>query len=399
MSIIWGFNVSVLNNSHFYFAKNLNYAYLCRVKKEVITRFSASKIQMSLARRLGIMIILLATAYMTASAAAIRISLQEACQVAMSLDHNQISEEVYEVEGVVIGINHANHNVERVNVDLRDSLGNYLFTYHLMSYDSVVFDKTTVPNALDTILIRTRLENFKDTPSAYCGYLISVHPYADPRIELTRLTLLHDYEKQVSEQRMFYYITMLSLVIVMLAMLIGFLIYHSRTRSAEAKLYKKLASFDYLTGLYTRFRGQELITSMLSARRKGYFCIIDIDKFKNINDTYGHSIGDKVLQAMAKSFDQSRNAIYLRLGGDEFVIFEATDCDIQEYEKVATRRHEAIRSIRVDEMGDTAVSISEGIAHYDGLKSITFEELYKKADAKLYECKASGGNDFKITEV
>lgn len=84
-----------------------------------------------------------------------------------------------------------------------------------------------------------------------------------------------------------------------------------------------LAQTDLMTGLYNRGSGERQISHLLQEKTGGLLCLIDCDKFKTINDTYGHSTGDKVIIAVAETMQKScrDKDVVLRLGGDEFAVF------------------------------------------------------------------------------
>lgn len=84
-----------------------------------------------------------------------------------------------------------------------------------------------------------------------------------------------------------------------------------------------LSQTDLMTGLYNRGSGEKIISDLLKEKTGGLLCLLDCDKFKVINDTYGHATGDKVIIAIAENLRKScrENDVILRLGGDEFAIF------------------------------------------------------------------------------
>ena len=84
-----------------------------------------------------------------------------------------------------------------------------------------------------------------------------------------------------------------------------------------------LAQIDLMTGIRNRGSGENKITEYLVRKQCGLLCLLDCDKFKSINDTYGHAVGDKVLIAIADTLRKScrDDDVVLRLGGDEFAVF------------------------------------------------------------------------------
>jgi len=121
--------------------------------------------------------------------------------------------------------------------------------------------------------------------------------------------------------------------------------------------------------------------------------LIDIDDFKEVNDTYGHQEGDRILAAMARNLKRAARApdICCRYGGEEFaVILPLTD--VHEAGVIANRLNEKL----VERLPDgRTVTVSIGVASCD--KSGTYRELVEKADSALYQAKRSGKNRVVVT--
>ncbi len=154
---------------------------------------------------------------------------------------------------------------------------------------------------------------------------------------------------------------------------------------------KELSTRDALTKLYNRRAGVELIeNSLKDSTDNKYFMLLDLNKFKHINDTYGHQTGDVLLQKVSNALRQNlqQNDIALRLGGDEFIIL--VNCSslekIQEYIKSLLSD---IKSIKLLNTTDE-ISASVGIVSTENL--CTFDDLYKKADELMYKAKKAGIN-------
>ncbi|WP_349763862.1 sensor domain-containing diguanylate cyclase [Fusobacterium sp. SYSU M8D902] len=163
---------------------------------------------------------------------------------------------------------------------------------------------------------------------------------------------------------------------------------------------KNRAEKDGLTGLYNSITLRNKIEETLQIKNhndlKKVFIILDLDNFKEINDKFGHSYGDKVLIEIAQILKNKfrPNDIIGRLGGDEFVIFlngvenyEAAEKYI-ECLKLAVEKVYKKESVTVKISGSIGFSISPD----DGS---TFEELYTRADLALYEIKKCGKNNYK----
>jgi len=163
----------------------------------------------------------------------------------------------------------------------------------------------------------------------------------------------------------------------------------------------EMAVTDQLTGLYNR----RYLASHLSAMfdraywtgRSLSVLILDIDHFKRINDTYGHDVGDKVIQTFAERITGAIRGIDLacRYGGEEFLV-AMPDTDINFANVVAERLREDIagEKITLNQGRDVVeVTVSIGIASTDyGTDVDTAQKLIKRADEALYQAKETGRN-------
>ncbi len=166
-------------------------------------------------------------------------------------------------------------------------------------------------------------------------------------------------------------------------------------KSSVASLNYK-ASHDELTKVYNR-AGYDLLLSGFELSTTSIL-LLDVDLFKSINDTYGHEIGDRVLQKVTKSITKYFRAddYVCRIGGDEFVIIMQR----------ANRAHSKLIEDKVrqinDALRDTSdglpmVSVSAGVAFGD--ESDSAEQMFKHADAALYETKRKGRNGVSFYEA
>ena len=159
-----------------------------------------------------------------------------------------------------------------------------------------------------------------------------------------------------------------------------------------------LAYTDYLTGLRNRrsFIEQAETELYRSIRYNRRFSLImfDIDYFKGINDTFGHSVGDVVLQEISKiSRDILREIdIIGRIGGEEFAIL-LPETDIEESTQVAQRLCDTISEAEVSTSDKKLkFTASFGVVFADKLNKLTIDELLNQADNALYQAKKSGRN-------
>ena len=159
-----------------------------------------------------------------------------------------------------------------------------------------------------------------------------------------------------------------------------------------------LANFDALTGLPNRIQMDDHMryTMSLAKRNKNIFAImfLDLDHFKNINDTLGHSIGDLLLIELSKRLTAAlrEEDTVSRMGGDEFIIL-LPDSDANGAAQVAQKLLKSIAKPFMIEEHHLSVTASIGIALYPTDGS-TIETLTKNADAAMYRSKQEGRNDY-----
>ncbi len=176
--------------------------------------------------------------------------------------------------------------------------------------------------------------------------------------------------------------------------------------SQEKKLVQK-AEIDLLTNILNKKTMEERVSVMLeqvSGNLHYVFFMIDLDNFKSVNDTLGHSYGDKVLVDAAEKLKEifPKSALIGRLGGDEFAVcaeYEAFDeASLQAFvRKKATAIRDSIHAeYYCDDLG-VEVSSSIGIAIAPEFGT-DFESIYQKADKALYLSKRSGKKCFNIYE-
>ena len=160
---------------------------------------------------------------------------------------------------------------------------------------------------------------------------------------------------------------------------------------AEAKI-NHMAHFDSLTALPNRAILQLRLEEALSHSKRGRVCaihFIDLDQFKQVNDTLGHSRGDLLLQAVAKRLrDAVRDTDFVaRFGGDEFIVLQSPVADEREVSALAERILRSVGTTYDIDDNEVAVSASIGVAlaPNDGNSA---DELLRNADMALYRAKA-----------
>jgi len=171
----------------------------------------------------------------------------------------------------------------------------------------------------------------------------------------------------------------------------------------QAEKLQKMASYDDLTGLSNRaFFNDRLSVALSRVNRHGITALmfLDLDRFKQINDTLGHPVGDKVIQEVAKrlkSTVRDEDSI-ARLGGDEFAII-FTDVKAESIlASIASKIVTSINSPFSTNGRVLSLSCSIGVAISDS-KEVTPVEILKRADLALYKAKNSGRNQFYFYDI
>lgn len=168
----------------------------------------------------------------------------------------------------------------------------------------------------------------------------------------------------------------------------------------EDKL-KQLALHDPLTGLPNRtYFSQCLTIEMDKAKKTKQFLsvlVLDIDRFKEINDTYGHDIGDEVLKEFAKRVKSAlrKNDILARIGGDEFVILLPNLTEEKNVSEIAERIQQCLREEWLIANEKIQITTSIGISFYNEY-DLEEKTLFKNADLALYQAKKKGRNNYQI---
>ncbi len=172
----------------------------------------------------------------------------------------------------------------------------------------------------------------------------------------------------------------------------------SRALKIVNEEYKRLAMTDPLTGLFNRRHFRDLVeTEIALSRRHGdtnSILLIDIDRFKSINDTYGHLEGDIVLESFAELLRENTRTtdILCRMGGEEFVVL-CRRADIDSAIAMAEKLRISINSKPFKFGGEEInISASIGISTFPHKNIKNIDDLIKQADVAMYFCKENGRN-------
>lgn len=148
-----------------------------------------------------------------------------------------------------------------------------------------------------------------------------------------------------------------------------------------------------MTGILNRRSREKMIERVLNNKVSGMMCLVDCDKFKSINDMYGHMAGDEVIVAISHTLQKScrDKDVVMRLGGDEFVLFIPGVTDRKCANAFFKRLFENLKQIQIESIKDHPIIMSLGACIYDGKEELTFDELYCRADMVMYQSKKGEG--------
>ncbi|PHQ79902.1 MAG: hypothetical protein COB66_05920 [Coxiella sp. (in: Bacteria)] len=176
------------------------------------------------------------------------------------------------------------------------------------------------------------------------------------------------------------------------------------TKQVRAELeLERLATIDPLTQLYNRVS----IYNILDERMKKLNCntelalfYIDIDNFKEINDTFGHKSGDEFLTKVAQRLKSSINPEYAlgRIGGDEFIIIVDNEDGKESIQLIANTIIDNLSKPLKTSFSEVQPHVSIGIAFYPSSTKHK-GELIKNADTAMYQAKHKGGNNYQFFEL
>ncbi|MFR4591026.1 MAG: diguanylate cyclase domain-containing protein [Eisenbergiella sp.] len=170
----------------------------------------------------------------------------------------------------------------------------------------------------------------------------------------------------------------------------------------EMKAAIDKTKLDGLTGLYNRsgFAGkiEQCLKEKSAGKKMEALFLLDLDYFKQINDTFGHQTGDRVLCDVAEKLRLSlrSNDLIGRLGGDEFIVFVRGADNEDGFRRCAEKLNSVLMKKYEENGKEVSISASIGIAVAE--QGTDFNELYKRADIALYEVKRCGRNGYRLAE-
>lgn len=162
---------------------------------------------------------------------------------------------------------------------------------------------------------------------------------------------------------------------------------------------RDMANKDFLTGSYNRRfffeSGESIFDKAKRADEIITVAMFDIDKFKNINDTYGHDVGDEAIKEIARLLNENLRTsdLVARFGGEEFCVL-LENIELEDVEELFEKIRLAFE-VNVLKVGDLEISFTVSIGVCYGIEA-TLEDMIKKSDEGLYYCKENGRNQVKI---
>ena len=185
--------------------------------------------------------------------------------------------------------------------------------------------------------------------------------------------------------------------------IIGNLTNADEQMNKELSLIKQ-AEIDSLTGIFNKGAFKTHVTGLIEENVDGFgaFYIIDLDNFKNVNDTLGHDMGDRVLAEAAKKIDDIFGKIGVtgRIGGDEFAAYISSENSEKSSFREMAIAKAALLCGRLEEVysgpnGSVSVSASIGVAFMPD-HGKEYDKLYKNGDKALYKIKRNGKDQFGV---
>ena len=210
-------------------------------------------------------------------------------------------------------------------------------------------------------------------------------PWVETIESIVSIMKTGNIQKKVHEERD----TEVGIVAKFFNLLLGMLREKNTVLTNKNNNLRLKAYYDALTGIFNR-RGFEEKTKNINLSFNYTVAILDIDKFKDVNDTFGHDVGDTILKELSTIVTKKirQEDIFARWGGEEFILLLRTK-DLAIAENIADKLRADIE--KADFSVVKHITVSFGISNFKN-KNQTFEEVFKNADNALYKAKESGRN-------
>ena len=167
-------------------------------------------------------------------------------------------------------------------------------------------------------------------------------------------------------------------------------------------IMEKLSKSDSLTGLYNHISFHQFLEELIEHAEQSqlslHLAIIDIDDFKLVNDTYGHRVGDMVLENVSRKMKEivTSDDFVARYGGEEFAVLFTDKSTTEVYERVNSIRKE-ISQLVFSSIKDYEITVSIGVNEY--IPGMGKEMFFQGADSSLYKAKRTGKNKVVMVET
>lgn len=273
--------------------------------------------------------------------------------------------------------------------------------FNLFDYleDATYEGKEGYTRLLNEIAIKkTNQCNFRKDGKDYCILYTPIHIIDSYMVVMYETDYTDEMEDNVKQYTRYMMMGIfISFAFFAMAMIVSNLLLDRRVQHKEKELEEK-AEIDGLTTLYNKTATEKYIKKYLENEGKNVrsvLFIIDVDNFKNINDTKGHVFGDIVLSSIGRGLGSEFRVtdIVGRIGGDEFLVFVKNIPNHEIEVKEAERLVKFFRELQPGDYVKTKVAASIGAAVYPD-DAGDFETLYKAADEAVYKSKKRGKDGY-----
>ena len=272
--------------------------------------------------------------------------------------------------------------------------------YHEGNFDLVVTD-INMPNLSGLEMIKSiREENLQ-----IAIIILTAHKDADYLLESIKYTVDGYIIKPINVKELHNTINKTVDVLHSFRKNLEYELHLEQLVEEKTKALIELANRDPMTNLYNRRYFNEISKTLFNLAKRDNqelsILMIDLDRFKNINDTYGHLIGDDVLQLTAKVLMQNtrESDIVIRFGGEEFVVL-LPNTTIEGALSIAEKIRSALEQeeLELESQESIRFTASIGIATYENAVDADIDALILKSDKALYSAKEAGRNCIKLQE-
>jgi len=205
-------------------------------------------------------------------------------------------------------------------------------------------------------------------------------------------TLINNEEELLTKDETKSGFKIVSLIVIILALLV-IMYFTSKNEKLSNEIFRKIY-YDELTKLPNRRSLEHKVKNLFSHKKSFYLAFADLDNFKYINDTLGHSLGDRLLVEISEIIRSTNESIDVyRWGGDEFIIIVSGESEEKSKAAFEEIMAKFIKPVKIDNHSNY-MSMSLGVVNYpkDGT---TIDELVRKADLAMYRVKDAGRNNIK----